>query len=197
MDILVNIKSLQPPVTGIGRYTAGLLNYLILENRVQAFDPVNCYSEVQLKEKLKYLDDFSNSRQKQENVSSFIRNVAKKLPYAYKIRSKIQQKITQNQFKQCKNHIYWEPNYILEKFDGKSVSTIHDLSYLRYPEFNAREVRQWLECNLEASINAINLDLYRATLDYEVITSPKNLSKDDLTDESVLYLIHKSPVAPI
>ena len=29
--------------------------------------------------------------------------------------------------------------------------------------------------NLEASINAINQDLYRATLDHDVITSPKNL----------------------
>ena len=29
--------------------------------------------------------------------------------------------------------------------------------------------------NLEASINVINQDLYRATLDHDVITSPKNL----------------------
>ncbi len=35
--------------------------------------------------------------------------------------------------------LYHEPNYLLMPFDGPSVATIHDLSYLHYPQFHPKE----------------------------------------------------------
>ena len=35
--------------------------------------------------------------------------------------------------------LYHEPNYLLMPFDGPCVATIHDLSYLHYPQFHPKE----------------------------------------------------------
>jgi alpha-1,3-rhamnosyl/mannosyltransferase len=48
--------------------------------------------------------------------------------------------------------IYWEPNYILQEFDGISIPTIYDLSHVRYPEFHPAQRRRWLDDNLMSSL---------------------------------------------
>ena len=35
--------------------------------------------------------------------------------------------------------VYHEPNYLLMPFNGPSIATIHDLSYLHYPQFHPKE----------------------------------------------------------
>ena len=57
MDILVNIQSLHPPITGIGRYTVELLNCLKTTNYIQAFDSTKNYSQNQLEKKLSLLSE--------------------------------------------------------------------------------------------------------------------------------------------
>ena len=64
MNILVNVNSLQPPVTGIGRYTSEILKCLVDKHNIQAFDPIRNYSKEQLKVKLRQLDKASVSQQK-------------------------------------------------------------------------------------------------------------------------------------
>lgn len=153
MDILVNISSFQPPITGIGRYTARLLNYLSVENNVQAFDPLKSYTDIQLKEKLKFLDKVSESRQKKDGISYQLRKMLRNIPCSYQLRQFVQQQISQQQFKRCEGYIYWEPNYILQPFNGLSVATIHDLSFIKYPQYHSSAMLAWLDKNLESSIN--------------------------------------------
>jgi alpha-1,3-rhamnosyl/mannosyltransferase len=47
--------------------------------------------------------------------------------------------------------LYHEPNYIPLPFNGPTVITVHDLSYLRTPEFLPRDRIGWLSENLRAA----------------------------------------------
>ena len=47
--------------------------------------------------------------------------------------------------------IYHEPNYISLPFDGPTIITVHNLSYLRTPEFLPRDRLGWLRENLRAA----------------------------------------------
>lgn len=47
--------------------------------------------------------------------------------------------------------LYHEPNYIPMPFGGPTVITVHDLSYLRTPEFLPRDRIGWLRENLRAA----------------------------------------------
>jgi len=41
--------------------------------------------------------------------------------------------------------LYHEPNFVLMPFDGPSVATIHDLSYLHFPQFHPKDRIQHME----------------------------------------------------
>ncbi len=151
MDILVNIQSLQPPITGIGRYTTELLKCLNVSHNIQAFDAAKRYSQDQLEKKLNPSGELPALNKKQKNYAGLIR-LASRLPYAYKARQVLQQRVRRPLFKACSKYIYWEPSYILEPFDGLSVATIHDLSYIRYPQHHRAASLKWLESNIESSI---------------------------------------------
>lgn len=152
MKILVNVQSLQPPVTGIGRYTTELLNQLILDNNIQAFDVTKNYTKQQLEKKLKNVNNPLLNSNTQRNLSHTFKKIVKNMPCAYALRQLIQQQINKPHLKECSDYIYWEPNYLLQPFDGKSVATIHDLSYIQYPQYYTSASLKWLEKNIEASI---------------------------------------------
>jgi len=152
VDILVNIQSLKPPVTGIGRYTTELLKCLNAPHNIQAFDATKRYSQHQLEKKLNPLKDFSATSNKKKKIYADLISMASRLPYAYQARQLIQQRIRRPLFKACSKYIYWEPNYILEPFDGLSVATMHDLSYICYPQHHRAASLKWLESNIESSI---------------------------------------------
>lgn len=65
--------------------------------------------------------------------------------------------------------LYHEPNYIPLPFDGPTVITVHDFSYLRTPEFLPRDRMGWLRENLAAAVRGagriiVNSDFTRGEL---------------------------------
>ncbi len=55
--------------------------------------------------------------------------------------------------RRLKGALYFEPNYVLVRYEGPAVATVHDLSTLRFPEFQpARRVR-FLERHLAATVD--------------------------------------------
>lgn len=133
MKILIDVDALVPPLTGIGRYTLNLVKGL-----QQSQDVSN----------LKYLqagrvvDSVS-----MENVAHTARASGRKLPFASVLRTGYQAYRTLRfamASRAFRDYVYHGPNYNLLPFGGRSVVTIHDLSFLRYPEFHpADRVRFW------------------------------------------------------
>lgn len=52
--------------------------------------------------------------------------------------------------------IYHEPNYVLRPFNGPSITTIHDLGWLRFPEYVAPNALRWLERGMPATLERAN-----------------------------------------
>ncbi|MCU7836172.1 MAG: glycosyltransferase family 4 protein [gamma proteobacterium symbiont of Taylorina sp.] len=165
MKLVVNSTSLIPPLSGIGRYTKQLLSCLLdprlydnsefefIED-IRAFNPLHFYAQEELLQLLHILDNENNTQTAENSLNRLkkIRGIVKHIPGARRLKNNIQQRIFNKNIAQCKDYIYWEPTSILEKFDGVSIPTIHDLSHIHYPQFHPEERRRWLDNNLPATL---------------------------------------------
>jgi len=158
MKLILNGASLVPPLSGIGRYTQNLLKCLLdpeqydksLIEDVQAFSLLGSYGQDELRQLLTALDNepSQDKRSKALNRLQKIRGLAKHVPGAGALKRAVQQHLLGRKLASCKDAIYWEPNYILEAFDGVSIPTIYDLSHIRYPMYHPADRRRWLDDNL-------------------------------------------------
>ncbi len=121
---------------------------------IRGFNPLRLYSHNELYNLLQELDVEKSSEKPVISLNrlSKVRNIVNHIPGARRLKQNIQQRLFNKNFSECHDHIYWEPNYILENFDGISIPTIYDLSHLRYPQFHPKERKQWLDDNLSATI---------------------------------------------
>ncbi len=122
MNIVLNGRCLIPPRTGVGRYGAALLGALRSHpgvERVVAF----CASA---------LED-GNPVARRFWSSPLVPRALGHLLAGPAVR---------HLGRRLGGAVYFEPNYVLVKYDGPAIATIHDLSTLRFPEFHpARRVR--------------------------------------------------------
>lgn len=136
MKILIDIDALTPPLTGIGHYTAQLLKGL------QEADDVG---------ELKLIRNGNivgpEVLGKIENTLQSARVAARRLPFRPLLRWGYQKYRTMRFWQSStgfKDFIYHAPNYSLFPFQGRSVVTIHDLSFIRHPEFHPSDrVNYW------------------------------------------------------
>jgi alpha-1,3-rhamnosyl/mannosyltransferase len=69
------------------------------------------------------------------------------------------------------NAVYHETNYVLKPYAGPCVTTVHDFSHLRYPQFHPGHVIEWLGKGLSRSLD-------RA----DCIITVSNLVRDELLE---------------
>ena len=53
----------------------------------------------------------------------------------------------------AETHIYHSPNFVLPRFDGPKVMTVHDLSVIRFPEFHRRQMVEICERGIRRAID--------------------------------------------
>ena len=156
VNLLVNINSLRPPLTGIGFYTLNILKCLLVSeqiNDIKGFDVKGSYSKLELQRMISLLDESLEETSNKVNFSfkAGLRNQLKKLPfaingYAWLNRYRMQRIV------EGSDYIYWEPNYYLFPSQGKSIVTVHDLSHKRYPQYHPWERVKMLNQVLEKSL---------------------------------------------
>ncbi len=154
MKILINSESLRPPLTGIGNYTLHLLQALQKLPEIQqldCFDGRNITTSNMMIDAMSVQKNAAHSGDKiwQQQVRESIRT----LPFAYKLRAswldyRFSLRATQGQY-----NVYHEPNFILKKYDGPSVTTIHDLSFIHFPQYHPAERVRWLSNELPKTID--------------------------------------------
>lgn len=125
MNIILNAQSLQFPLTGIGWYTWHLLQGL---NDHRLINQVICISESKFSTKIVI-------------SKNFLKNILKKIPGTYNFTNYCHNKnfIKKTKFLADKDFIYHEPCYRLRPYAGLKICTIHDLSYIHYPEYHPKE----------------------------------------------------------
>ena len=129
MKVILDVDSLAPPLTGIGRYTLALARGLQRSERVE---------NVKFFSLGRWVDDVEGLLHQGTSISTIRRHVPFRRFARWGYRCLSEWRFRQ-QIAQVKDYVYHAPNYRLLSFPGKSVVTIHDLSFIRHPEFHPKE----------------------------------------------------------
>lgn len=127
INLVIGATSLVQPLTGIGQYTLNLAQELSLNSNLN-IDYFNGLTWT------KNLD--VRAYPKAGKFKSFIRSF---VPNAYEFRKFAQQRAFDLKSKKIKADIYHEPNFLPLEFDGPTVITVHDLSYIKHAEAHPLE----------------------------------------------------------
>jgi glycosyltransferase involved in cell wall biosynthesis len=162
MKLLLNIESLIPPLTGIGNYTFNLLEQLQLLD-IETIDCflganycsadqalANCIAASALYGRK---DESAIKRSLPQMLESQLRDLLKRWTFTYRAREVLLDARRRVRAGERRHYVYHEPNFMLKTHAGPSVATIHDLSFLHYPQFHPRKRVEWLSAKLPQTLN--------------------------------------------
>jgi glycosyltransferase involved in cell wall biosynthesis len=123
MRIAFNATSLLSPLTGIGQYSRHLAQGFLQHPEVDADFFYGAFWQKEVRE---------TPMPGAQRLLPWIRN---HVPYSYALRRLVQAQRFRAHVKSNKFDLYHEPNILPLPFDdGPTVVTVHDLSWIRYPE---------------------------------------------------------------
>lgn len=129
MKVLLNAVMLRQPLTGIGHYTQSLGTGLERHpdiDRVLYFERFGWSETPPCRARAAAFEEKAKSQ-------------ARRIPLAADLYHGLRRACFRLTSAWSGAALYHEPNYLLMPFDGPSVATIHDLSYLHYPQFHPKE----------------------------------------------------------
>jgi glycosyltransferase involved in cell wall biosynthesis len=135
MKVLLDVDAIAPPLTGIGRYALALAMGLQQSPRVESVDFFT------LGRRVDHIEDLLREDQPMTRLRRNIpaKQVIRKLYHLFS-RMKFQLQTRSRHY-----DIFHSPNYRLMPFKGMTISTFHDLSLERYPQFHPPERLVWWE----------------------------------------------------
>lgn len=156
LDIILAADALRPPLTGIGRYTFEVARRLARHEEVAR---LRYFSMGQ------WLDDPLAALEKppSENGSpaapgpsprerATLRTRLATSPMAVRVYCALTPMYFGWRLRGNRQSIYHAPNYIVPPFEGRAVSTVHDLSHILYPQFHPRARVDYLNLTLGPSL---------------------------------------------
>jgi glycosyltransferase involved in cell wall biosynthesis len=140
MKVAVNIHCLHPPLTGIGHYARHLLQAMLDDPRVEAVVGVShrgWHSQQEVVDIVTHAQGYQPAGA--ESALSLAKRILRRVPGVGRLRARLNYSLQQRQTRQFQDYLYWEPNYLLLPLANRSLTTVHDLSHIRYPEFHPSE----------------------------------------------------------
>lgn len=179
MKLLLNTTLLKPPLTGIGNYTLNLLQQF---QTMSDFAQISCFNETQVFSGHQALLNYDRSTAVTKTTATAkkeqLRRLISRLPYAYRIKDQyINYQLSKRQLA-VQDHLYHEPNFILQKHKGPAVITIHDLSMLHHPSYHPKARVQWFNQGMAATLKRANHVLTVSHLVRAEIIEHFNLNPD-------------------
>lgn len=158
MKLLVNINSLIPPLSGVGRYTLELLKRLLEAPEIDDIwgaGAQGILDRVQLGNLLVRLD--STALDDPSLYPSILGNPlwrrwARHIPGVRTAKLALEN-IKLGKILPLRQYIYWEPNYLLMPYPTKAVVTVHDLSHIDCPEYHPQSRVAELKRHLSGSLH--------------------------------------------
>ena len=142
IKVAFNVSAATYPVTGISRYIYEISKKLHLDNQLDShlFSGHRWIDHLHLSEK--------------RNCISGARKILKTvIPFAYELRQLSQDWHFNSSCRNKSIDVYHEPNHLPLNFDGPTVLTVHDLSWVRHPETHPIERVRWLNKWFENGLN--------------------------------------------
>ncbi|WP_084728201.1 glycosyltransferase family 1 protein [Pseudomonas sp. TJI-51] len=166
MKLLLNTESLVPPLTGIGNYTFNLLEQLL----AQEVGVIECFhgarfssAEGALAQCLAATSLYVKPAAEQvkltgrQALEAHVRSILKRWTFTYHAREALLNARRYSRAGERRQYIYHEPNFILKPHVGPCVATIHDLSFLHFPQFHPRKRVEWLTSKLPQTLKRADM----------------------------------------
>jgi glycosyltransferase involved in cell wall biosynthesis len=144
MNLAFNATALLSPLTGIGRYSFHLAQELLARDSVHVDFFYGAFWDKQLRS--------SPSTQMAAALPWLRRHV----PYSYELRRWLQNSRFEAHVRRQKFDVYHEPNILPLRFDGPTVITVHDLSWIRHPESHPPERVKAMNRHFENGLRQAN-----------------------------------------
>ena len=126
-QVAFNGSALLSPLTGVGQYSKCLAEQLVAANQAELHF---FYAAI-------WSQDIRTGPIKEIGaIKQFIKNF---VPQPYRVSRAVQQWRFNLGIKRIRPHLYHEPNFLPFQFDGPTVITAHDLSWIRFPETHPSE----------------------------------------------------------
>jgi alpha-1,3-rhamnosyl/mannosyltransferase len=109
---------------------------------------------------------------------SQVRDVVSKIPGAQALFSSLMDKRFELKANAMQGAVYHETNYILKPYAGPCVTTVHDLSYIRYPHCHPDHLIQWLTDNLPKSLARADRIITVSDIVREELIEQFNIAED-------------------
>ena len=169
MKIVLGIDAIKYPLTGIGRYAYELARGLQCSSDIEK---LYFLKGVQIQTNLELIEATPNIEAggKLNNTFRSLLGSLSPVVMAYQLRLGWRQ---EKALKPYKNSIFHGANYYLPKHDGPCVSTFHDLSIFKYPEFHPQN-----------RLNYMGKELPKALKRADVIITDSNYTRDEVIDYS-------------
>lgn len=143
MRIAFNAIALLSPLTGIGQYSLELATRLAADPEHEAeFFYAYGWSKQARPEPLK-------------GAGAVLPLLRRRVPYSYAISRFIQGRRFSRRAESGRFDVYHEPNFLAFRFSGPTVTTVHDLSWIRFPQAHpverVRAMNRYFEPGLRRS----------------------------------------------
>ncbi len=143
MKIVIAVNAIKPPLTGIGRYTWELANRI---PGILGLDAVRFFSEGRWVNDVRALLD-------QSPAKLVVRQRLLRSSAAVEVYRLLSPWVLRQRLRPFSGHLYHGTNFYLPPFSGPAISTIHDLSIFRCPEFHPPERVDFMQREIRLALD--------------------------------------------
>jgi len=149
MRVIFNVDAITAPLTGIGRYALELARGLAQHEAIE---------ELRLYSAYRWVDDPAQALAANRTIAAIRRNVPFKTA-ALELYQQIRGGLFRLHTRRMQGFLLHTPNYVLMPFDGPALTTVHDLSWLSYPDAHPLERVRFLDRHLPRTLARADLVL--------------------------------------
>lgn len=169
MKIVLGIDAIKYPLTGIGRYAYELAKGF---QSLADIEKIFFLKESQIHADLKLLESTAHV-EKPKPIKHLIRSILGSFEPVVRV-YQIQHDLRESKALQpYRNAVFHGPNYYLPKHEGPCLTTFHDLSVFKYPEFHPK-----------TRLNYMGKELPKALKRADVIITDSNYTREEVIDYS-------------
>lgn len=144
--VLVNGVATLGTLTGIGHYVRQLVLQLAAEPQLDALGVFTGQRVIAAHEFCGFHAPANARRYDQ------LKRIVQLVPYRRQLVAGVREAFFRRVEKQSAWSLYHEPNYISHRFAGPLVTTVCDLCFLRYPQFQPKDRMRWLRDQLTPTL---------------------------------------------
>jgi alpha-1,3-rhamnosyl/mannosyltransferase len=142
MRVIFNVDAISAPLTGIGRYALELARGLAVHPEV---------ADLRLYSAYRWVDAPDEALAANAGVARLRRNLPFKT-FALEAYTRLRGTLFRVRTRSLRGYLLHTPNYVLMPFDGPALTTVHDLSWISYPETHPVERVRLLDRHLPRTL---------------------------------------------